>query len=453
MASHAGRQPTRWSASRRRSGKAVSGPPEPEPAAAGQAADGIPAPETADIYRSLFNDLRHAFGGTVDDANADAIAFAATELFHKDIEPRLWDHKSAQEILDSFGVPRAGAFTRYSLSDRLLLLHRSADPDRSQRAHTLLTDLGVPEQHPDGTPRSLKDRLEWLLDGVGPLSPPTRPDADGGPPGGSDGAPAPGTGGETADGLATEQLTEALVTIREAARTDTNHDTSGAPALSGNPPAAELIGLGTMIASVQDELIRTREAVQTLQTSLDEVLALLRARAGGQGGAVLALAAPPTGELATEAPPLVEEPAVAQEPAVVEELAVVEKGVDPAAGAAAAPVALDQEQPEQPPPAAPVVAIDDVTQPVPIVTDAPVLQSTPPVERRWRRLGVPMLILIAVVVGLLVAGVAIAISMVGWSELSSQLSGVPGHVFSTLLAFGASVDGVAEVLHPHSGVG
>ena len=155
MASHVGREPTRWSASRRRRTKTPTGladlgeaPPED--------ADRATPPETADIYRSLFNQLRHAFGGTIEDANADAIAFAAAELYHKDVEPRLWEQKTAQEILDSFGVPRAGAFTRYSLSDRLLLLRRSADAGRSERAHALLTDLGVPQAGPDGAPLSLK---------------------------------------------------------------------------------------------------------------------------------------------------------------------------------------------------------------------------------------------------------------------------------------------------------
>lgn len=279
MASQWGRQSTRWSTSRRATGEDAAGPSSPE--APGPDGQTVPAtaPDTADIYRSLFDRLRRAFGGTIDHANADAISFAAAELYHGDVEPRLWDEKTAQEVLDELGVPRTGAFTRYSLADRLLLLRRSAGPDRTDRADALLTDLGVPELGAGDEPLSRKERLDWLLEGVGPPTPVPRQAGDreeeraGGERAGAagDGTDA-GSGGPGA-----QQVVDGLGTIRQAAADDDAAPRRLEPA---GPPAEDPAGVGAALATIQEELIQLRQAVQTVQISLDEVLTLLRASTG-----------------------------------------------------------------------------------------------------------------------------------------------------------------------------
>ncbi|HWC10802.1 MAG TPA: hypothetical protein VG455_06220, partial [Acidimicrobiales bacterium] len=101
--------------------------------------------EMTDVYRSLVANLKDKLGGTITEANADAIAHAAAQVYRREVEPRLWEEKSAHQLLDSLGVPRSGAFVPYSLSDRLLLLHGS-DAERPYRAqaHELLDELAVP---------------------------------------------------------------------------------------------------------------------------------------------------------------------------------------------------------------------------------------------------------------------------------------------------------------------
>ena len=388
MASHPGAQPKRRAVSRRRSGKGATASPEAPPGPPDEQPAPAAAPETADIYRSLFNELRRAFGGTIDDANADAIAFAASELYRKDVEPRLWEHKTAQEILDAFGVPRSGAFTRYSLSDRLLLLRRSTNPSRAEQAHALLTELGAPDTGPGGGRLSLKERLQGLLEGTPPL--PAMPRGSG-----TNGEQADGPGpGPAPDDVTPEsqQLVEALETVRQVAISGIDGAASGPVAdRSPDPPVAELVGLGTVIAGIQEELIRLRQAVETVQGGLDEALALLRGGAVGVGPALAG-----EGATAAEAPG----------PAVP----VVE----------AAPAAGEPDGPEAglvpPAPEAAVPPPDDVTEVVPIVADE--LTAT---GGKRRRRGLPKLIVIAVVLGLLIAGVAIAISVVGWSEMRDTL--------------------------------
>ena len=73
----------------------------------------------SDLYRRLLEELTTTFGGKLDENNADAIAYAAAALYHRDFEPRLWQEKSAHDLLDLFGVPRAGVFAPYSLAHSL----------------------------------------------------------------------------------------------------------------------------------------------------------------------------------------------------------------------------------------------------------------------------------------------------------------------------------------------
>lgn len=394
MASDPGTQSKRWAASRRRSTKASAPPSEASPEPADEQPAPAATPASADIYRSLFNQLRRAFGGTIDDANAEAIAFAAAELYHKDVEPRLWEHKTAQEILDGFGVPRSGTFTRYSLSDRLLLLRRAANPSRAEQAHALLTELGAPEADAGGARLSLKDRLQALLEGTEPL--PTLPRGSGanGEPGEG---PEPGGAAENPP-LASRQVVEALETIRRATTSGIDGEQSEPVTPPADLPVAELVGLGTVIAGIQEELIVLRQAVETVQGRLDEVLTLLRAGPGVGAGPVVAGDATST----------------------------VAPDVEPAADATPLP-ALDTEAPADavapadatPAPAPPADAPhpDDVTQVVPIVPGQ-IAASTATRRRR----GLPKLIVITVILGLLIAGVAIAISAIGWSELRDSIN-------------------------------
>ena len=404
---HPGTQPKRWSPSRRRGSKL--GPREDPPAAPDPPSEPdtpVGAPETADIYRSLFNDLRRAFGGTIDDSNADAIAFAAAELYHKDVEPRLWEQKSAQEILDSFGVPRAGAFSRYSLTDRLLLLRRSASPDRTAQAHALLTELGTPESDEDGSPRSLKERIEWLLEGVEAQPAPARRAA---PPPEEKVPTPPEAVSADGNGPPPEQLVEALQTLRDAAQSDAG-TTDGSAASAPAPveaPGAELVGLGALVASMQEELIRLRQAVENVQSRLDETLQLLRA------GTVTATV-PPSAPVADPVPAVL--PADAADADVD-----AEREAAPATAHAVAP---PDDALVEPGPEPEIAAADDVTQVVPVVTGGTALEDVPatPAAGRRRRRSLPKLLVIAVILGLLVAGVAIAISAVGWSEMREKLN-------------------------------
>ena len=120
-----------------------------------------------DLYRRLLGELTDRFGGKLDEANADAIAYAAAELYHRDFEPRLWQEKSAHDLLDLFGVPRTGVFAPYSLSDRLVLFQRRSSQEQYiTRAHEVLTALGVPRTDENGVDRTLKWRLDRVLETV-----------------------------------------------------------------------------------------------------------------------------------------------------------------------------------------------------------------------------------------------------------------------------------------------
>ena len=429
--SSSGTQPKRRSLSRRRSADATAvaaeastDPPAPP---SDQVAQARP-PETADIYRSLLNELRRTFGGTVDDSNADAIAFAASELYHKDVEPRLWEQKSAQEILDGFGVPRAGAFNRYSLTDRLLLLRRSASPDRTEQAHALLTTLGAPETDQGGSRHSLKERLEWLLVEVAPL-----------PASGLRSPPPSSPPSSPADGAEPDQLVEALRTIQHAVGSEDSTDASiQAPppaAVPAGVSAADLAGLGTVIGGIQEELIRLRQAVEAVQGCLEETLQLLRA---GDLAVAPPIAPPVGGPIAP--PPIAASMPTVLEPESPAAAADEPDGSDvPVEALDADPEPSDPDAPPSEPPASePAVAgPDDVTQAVPVI---PAIEGeeAPAAPAGRRRRSLPKLLVIAVVLGLLVAGVAIAISAVGWSEMRNNLDIGWAGVLADLVAYAAA---------------
>ncbi|MFP5319441.1 MAG: hypothetical protein ACLGI2_14255, partial [Acidimicrobiia bacterium] len=120
-------------------------------------------PDMAELYRRLFDQLSTKFGGAIDEANADAIAYVAAELYHREFEPHLWDEKSAHEVLDALGAPRAGVFAPYSLRERLLALQRRiGTPEAVRRGHELLNSLGVPSEDEDGAELTLRQRIDRL---------------------------------------------------------------------------------------------------------------------------------------------------------------------------------------------------------------------------------------------------------------------------------------------------
>lgn len=218
------------------------------------------APETAELYRRLFRQLMATFRGSIDDANADAIAYAAAELYHRQVEPKLWQEKSAHELLDLFGVPRAGVFAPYSLSERLVVFRRrSSQSECVSRAHELLTALGVPRLDDTGNDRELTWRLQHLLAGdeLAPV-----PDDEKAPD------------GEAAEELdvdvepAAAPLADAVRALEQAARVEAELSQSAAE----GPGGVDLVTLAATLSNVQAELAALRALVEALGVELRERL-------------------------------------------------------------------------------------------------------------------------------------------------------------------------------------
>jgi hypothetical protein len=242
--------------------------------------------EMADVYRSLVANLRDKLGGTINDANADAIAHAAAQVYRREVEPRLWEEKSAHELLDGLGVPRSGAFVPYSLGDRLLLLRRSGaeDPYRAQ-AHELLDELAVPRLDGAGHEYSLQARLTYLLGSF---------DGDAGSGGGpnlaeeaADGADEDAVPGGGDEALAGPDLVDALEAIQRAVGPGGEEDAVSSPPPPTPPPPApasgpapDLIGLGSLLGTIQEELVEVRQAVESLRQEVRDAVALFQAGAG-----------------------------------------------------------------------------------------------------------------------------------------------------------------------------
>lgn len=421
MASHTGRQPARWFASGRRRSRATDTPRESRPA--NDRPVEVMAPETADAYLSLFTELRRAFGGAIDHTNADAIALAACELYGEDIKLGTWEPKTAQEVLDGFDVPRAGAFMPYSLSDRLLMLRRSAGRDRRERAHALLTGLGVTERDENGAQLSLNDRLHRLLDGVGPLPPSTGQASEPGEGGVPAGHRRQSTG--DLDGMEAHREPSArrVVDAPGPAHQRAGTDSGETPGIQfTGPAAAELAALRAAIVIIQEELTGIRQAVGTLQVSLDEALGLLRPRTEDRVALVLAPKAPAVAVTATSDAPTAD---------VADGGEMVLGDPEEEAEGALPPLTM---------------TADDVAEAVRVTPTDLVLEEATPAPPPRRRLRLPMLVVIAVVVGLVIAGVAIAISMVGWSELRRGLHTGLADPMSPLVTYGAASHDVVERL-------
>ena len=265
--------------------------------------------EMADVYRSLVSNLRDKLGGTINDANADVIAHAAAQVYRQEVEPRLWEEKSAHEVLDGLGVPRSGAFVPYSLSDRLLLLRRRGTEDAYRaQAHELLDALGVPRHDEGEREYSLQARLTRLLgsfdgvagtgaaakpdgvagtgaaakpDGAAGTGAAAKPDGAAGPGGEGEGNPNGESGGDEA--RAGPDLVDALEAIHRAVGPtddDDDPDRPLAPPAPPPPPAPDLIGLGGLLGTIQEEILAVRQAVESLRQEVRDAVALFEGGAG-----------------------------------------------------------------------------------------------------------------------------------------------------------------------------
>jgi hypothetical protein len=388
------------------------GPPEPASERTDQGQGGaqkptegggpaLAVPEMTDLYRRLLRDLTERFGGTLDDANADAIAYAAAELYHRDFEPRLWQEKSAHDLLDLFGIPRAGVFAPYSLSDRLVLFQRrSHQAQHVTKAHEVLTALGVPRQDEHGVEQPLKWRLDWMLASVnsGDEAEDSERDADGakgaeakeasGPKpeaGGSDKPPdeaepspvkpegedGPTEPGRSEDGSGDQepsaaQLVDAVRALEQAAEVEAEL------AKAEGPGGVSLVTLSETLMGIQGEIAALRELVEAFEIGMRRQLDELQAQiAAVREGSLVP--PPPTG------------------------------------------------------PASLVPAPSDRTQdlpPVPAGAIPPAGEAEPeagPIRRSFRRV---LLVVLLVLLGVMIAGgIALAVA-VGWDSIRDQSTGL-----------------------------
>lgn len=354
-------------------------------------------PEMTDLYRRLFDQLSEKFGGSVNEANADAIAYVAAELYHDEFEPRLWEEKSAHDVLDALGVPRAGVFSPYTLSERLLALQRRVGPTESvRRGHELLTRLGVAAEDEDGSELTLRQRVDRFRsaaplaavvadappisgNGAGGL-PEAEPEVEAEPAAEAEPADEDGAEAETAEPEAeTEEadeaeegggggavdvvdvavdpgaapLVEAVRALEEAARMEAEMPAAAAPAV-------DVSGLSETLAELKGEVSALRTLVESLATDLRERLE-----------------------------------------AVHEEVLTLTGRLDPAGEVVILPQALE-ETADLPP--------------VVLPTEEPAVDDP---KRRRRRLA---LVLLLVFVALVLAGLVVVTVLFGWDAVRDEMS-------------------------------
>jgi hypothetical protein len=419
----------------------------------------VPDVEMADVYRSLVANMRDKLGGTINDANADAIAHAAAQVYRREVEPRLWQEKSAHQLLDGFGVPRSGAFVPYSLSDRLLLLRRSdaADPYRAQ-AHEVLDELGVPRLDDAGREYPLRARLTRLL---GSLENPSGEAPAGDDDGGGDEAGLGAVNGRGNEGdpeangpdgtVAGPELVDALEAIQRAVGPAGEEEPIVEPPPPPPPPppsAPDLIGLGTLLGGIQEELVEVRQAVESLRQEVRDAVALFQA--GGAPGGVPPVA--PDLPSADGGPEIVVRRVGGAPDAVAPAAGPAEAGSDsvlrdsgspdgerqdagppdsgPSEAALAAPAPPEASGPDGVPDVATgagPVGPHEPTRVIPAVPGAPAAGPVVPEERvgepavrprRSRRF--VMLVLLVVLIGILLAAGITAAVVLGWDQLQSR---------------------------------
>jgi hypothetical protein len=230
-------------------------------------------PDMADLYRQLLAQLTTKFGGTVDDANADAIAYAAAELYHREFEPRLWQEKSAHDLLDLFGVPRAGVFAPYSLAERLVVFQRrSQQAEYVQRAQELLDALGVPRRDEAGNDRPLRSRLESFLVAMPEGADAVEADAEdaGTVDEGAGAADEPdlGEGRDVDSEPGAAPLVDAVRALERAARVEADL----AESAPEGPAGLDLVALATTLNVIQVELRGLHDLIESLGVELRERL-------------------------------------------------------------------------------------------------------------------------------------------------------------------------------------
>ena len=395
--------------------------------------------EMTDVYRSLVANLKDKLGGTITEANADAIAHAAAQVYRREVEPRLWEEKSAHQLLDSLGVPRSGAFVPYSLSDRLLLLHGS-DAERPYRAqaHELLDELAVPGVDDAGLELSLRARLTLLLgsldgaagtrarngaDAGDDASTGNRSDEDAGT--GGDGDPdSQGNGQDAlADGTPGPELVDALEAIQRAVRTEGEDASNAPPPPPPGEPGPDLIGLGTLLGRIQEELVEVRQSVESLREELRDAVALFHA-----GGLSSAVAPVPPAVAVAQAGDEIVVGRVGGAPEAAEPGAATPEAVDAASGTAVpSEIARGNGAPDAPVPPAPV-GPHETTRVLPAVGGAPPPESAAgeepvagePVAPRRRSRRFVLLVLLVVLIGAVLAAGITAAVVLGWDELQSR---------------------------------
>ena len=398
-----------------------------------------------DVYRSLVANLRDKLGGTINDANADAIARAAAQVYRREVEPRLWEEKSAHQLLDSFGVPRSGSFIPYSLSDRLLLLHRSHSEDPSRvHAHDLLDQLEVPRIDGAGREHSLKTRLTLLL---GSLDYPSESAAQSGttetneatsPPDlGPDATAFPGRGAledgpdatkePTVDpagvdrGVGPPELVTALETIQRAVGPAAAEEAvpTPPPLSSGPSGAPDLIGLGTVLGSIQEKLVEIEQAVESLRQELRDAVTVFQA-GGGKG-----LVAPVPGDVGS--PEAVSETVIRRDQGPSE-------GTPPPVGShsGAPEPGLSDSRPldVRSPDAGPVDPHEPTRVLAPAETappdlpqsadDAVVIEEVGSTHRARRAV---LLVVLVLLIATLLAASITAAAVLGWDQLKSRIGG------------------------------
>ena len=342
-----------------------------------------------DLYRRLFDQLSDKFGGTITESNADAIAYVASELYHGEFEPHLWEEKSAHDVLDALGAPRAGVFAPYSLSERLLALQRRVGTSETvRRGHELLSSLGVAGEDEDGTELTLRQRIDRFrtaqpLVAVAAAAPPPsgngavtvhgggddeEGDEDGDGEGGKEGGGKDDGGGvdmvEVAEDTGAAPLVEAMRALEEAARVEAEMAPAG-----GTP--VDMAGLTETLSGLQDEVAALRTLVESLATDLRERLE-----------------------------------------SVHEEILVLTGRLEPTGSVVVVPEALEQTADDLPPVAVPLPAAEAEGEGEEAAEDAR--------KRPRRRV---LLVVLLVLVGLLIAGLIVITVVFGWDTVRDEVSG------------------------------
>ncbi|HWC12444.1 MAG TPA: hypothetical protein VG455_14635, partial [Acidimicrobiales bacterium] len=229
--------------------------------------------------------------------------------------------------------------------------------------------------------------------------------------------------GALGDGAPGPELVDALEAIQRAVRTE------GAEASNAPPPpppgelGPDLIGLGTLLGRIQEELVEVRQSVESLREELRDAVALVHA--GGLPGAVAPVlpvaAVPEAGEdivvgRVDGAPEAAEPGAAAPEAADAASGAAVPSEIARGNGAPDAPVPPAPVEPHDPTRVLP--AVGGAPPPEPATGEEPVAGEPVAPRRRSRRF--VLLVVLVVLIGVILAAGVTAAVVLGWDELQSR---------------------------------